>query len=190
MIYSFLIHDSLLFSINSFILSGVYQSTIPPILALLNWSNMYSTYQTLKFLSPRLSWDVFWWWRSSYKNKILGWVLSGCIAALQQSFCHQSNRWYQRSRTLRFFTNSKTGLQYFSREANNVSTPSKGLWGLQYLDIPKDFTIIMIITHHVATLDKIYSLLTLNIYKKKGRGRIHSNTTIMTQTCYIRSCML
>ena len=29
-VYSFLIHDSLLFSINAFILSGVYQSTIPP----------------------------------------------------------------------------------------------------------------------------------------------------------------
>ena len=35
-VYSFLIHDSVLFSINAFILSGVYQSTIPPILALLN----------------------------------------------------------------------------------------------------------------------------------------------------------
>ena len=48
-VYSFLIHDSLLFSINAFILSGVYESTIPPILALVNWSNMYSTYQTLNF---------------------------------------------------------------------------------------------------------------------------------------------
>ena len=35
-ICSFLTHDSLLLSINAFMLSGVYQSTIPPVPALLN----------------------------------------------------------------------------------------------------------------------------------------------------------
>ena len=59
-VYSFLIHDSLLFSINAFILSGVYQSTIPPHSCPAKLIKYVQYIPNSEFLSPRLSGDVFW----------------------------------------------------------------------------------------------------------------------------------
>lgn len=86
------------------------------------------------------------------------------------------------------FTTVLTGLQYFSREANNVFTPSKGLWGLQYLKIPKDFTKIMIITHHVATLHNIYYPVSVNpsILTRKRE----EDVVIQTQLLWLRHATL
>ena len=94
-IYPFLIHDSLLFSCSRLhFVRGL--------------SEYYSPYscpaKLIKYVQyipncefPSLRWGAngLLWERSSYKNKMLGWVLFGCIAALQQSFCHQSNCWYE-----------------------------------------------------------------------------------------------
>lgn len=80
-----------------------------------------------EFVSLRLSGDVFWWWRSSYKNKILGWVLSGFFAALRQSFCHQSNCWYQpwlKNNTLqrKFYFKLYKDLYFLKHVRNDLKT--------------------------------------------------------------------